>query len=264
MDRPAITVGEARDLLSYSRNSADRLLGIFGQEQQIVEWAEYEGYEIVGKARDLKVHSQSRVDDRRGLMAVIEAVEQHKADGVVVHRLDRLARDFQTQDDAMQRIWKAGGRVFSTDYGEWKPDKPGDPQWWQRKKYAEIAEAELHALLARLEEGRRRKMARGGYGGGYRFARRYGAELVEIQGKLEYRPIPAEQDVIRRIRAACPDGRGYYQMAKALNAEGIPTVKGGPWKTKVVRSLALRGPDRPVALPAVPRTFEPLEWVREA
>lgn len=258
------TVDACRNLLTYSRTSAERLLGIFGQDTEIVEWATREGYEIVGRAHDVNVHSQSRVDDREGLMAVVEAIESRKADGVVVYKLDRLARDWYVQDDAVQRIWKAGGHVFSTDYGEWKPDRPGHPQWHLRKKYAEIAEAEYHALLARLQDGRRRKMARGGYGGGHRFQRRYGVELVEIQGKLEYRPVPSEQAVIKRIVAACPGGAGYYRMAKVLNSEGVPTASGVKWTTKVVRDLALRGPDLPMMVATEPAVVRPLEWVRSA
>ena len=263
-DRPAITVDGARDLLlSYARDSGERLTSLFGQEYEIAEWAEREGYQIVGRARDRKVHSQSLVDDRLGLMAVVEAVEQNHADGVVVHRLDRLARDWYVQDDAIHRIWGAGGRVFSTDHGEWGPDRPGDPQWWQRKKFAEIAEAELHTLLARLKDGRDQKSRRGGYVGGNRFERRYGDELVVIQGRRDWRPIPDEQVTVRRIRAACPDGRGYAAMARTLNEEGVPTVTGKPWSTKVVRSIALR-PTRVVLLPSLPSVVEPLEWVREA
>jgi site-specific DNA recombinase len=258
------TIDACRNLLTYARTSSERLLGLFGQDTEIQDWAEREGYEIVGHAHDAHVHSQSQVDDRKGLMAVVEAIESRRADGVVVYHLDRLARDWYIQDDAIHRIWGAGGHVFSTDYGEWKPDKPGEAQWHLRKKYAEIAEAEYHALLARLQDGRRRKMARGGYGGGHRYARRYGVELVEIQGKLEYRPIPREQDVIRRIVAGCPNGAGYREMARTLNAEGIPTATGAQWKAHVVRRLALRGPDRPMMVVDETTAAQPLQWIKEA
>lgn len=258
------TIDACRNMLAYSRESSERLLGIFGQDEEIREWSEREGYVIVGHARDVGVHGQAPVEAREGLRAVVGAIESGEADGVVVHRLDRLSRDFPTQDDAMQRIWGAGGRVFSTDYGEWKPDKPGEPQWRLRRDYARMAEDELHALLARLQGGRRRKMARGGYGGGYPLHRRYGVELVKIQGKLEHRPIPGEQAVIRRIVAACPDGRGYYAMAKVLNVEKIPTATGGRWSTKVVRDLALRGPDLPTSVAAEVPTDEVIRWVGRA
>ena len=266
-ERPSISIDASRSLLGYSRNSAERLLGVFGQDVEIVEWAEQNGYEVVGHARDVKVHSQSPVEERRGLSAVVEAVEQGHVGGVVVYKLDRLARNWEVQEDAIQKIWRAGGRVFSTDYGEWKPDKPGQPQWHLRRKYAEIAESEYHALLSRLQDGRRRKMARGGYGGGRPFRRPYGRELVADfpqPGRTDYRPVAHEQAVIREICAACRDGKGYAAMAKTLNERGEPTVSGAPWSTKVVRGLALQGPVRLSALPKLAPDAEPIQWVQRA
>lgn len=258
------TLAAVKNMLSYSRESSERLIGVYGQDAEILEWAEREGYEIVGQFRDVGVHGQAPVEERIGLRAAVQAIECGAADGVIVHRLDRLSRDFPTQDDVMRRIWKAGGRVFSTEPSqEWREDRPGDPSWRLRRDYARMAEDELHALLSRLQGGRRRKQARGGYTGGHRFRRRYGVELVEIQGKLEYRPVPSEQAVIKRIVAACPDGAGYYRMSKVLNAEGVPTVAGGKWTTKVVRDLALRGPDRPLVVEAVAEV-PAIEWRRRA
>ncbi len=264
-DGDEITIDEFRAIL-YKRSSADRATSILSSDSDIADWAEGEGFKIVGYARDNRVDGSLPAMERPGLSAAIQAVTDNKADAVVVQCFDRLARDFSTQDDALRRIWEAGGRFFTQEpKQEWKPDKPGDASWMARRAYAQMAEEEKRALLARLQRGRREKYAdQRGYTGGYRLARRYGVELVHIQGVLNYRPIPDEQKVIRRIVAACPDGRGYYRMAKTLNAEKIPTVTGAPWSTKVVRSIALRGPDRPIALPKVPRVIQPLEWVQEA
>lgn len=256
----SITIAAGRGILSYSRESNERLLGIFGQDQEIAEWAERSGLTVVAKAHDLKVHGQTPAMERPGLSEAIRAVEERRVAAVAVTRLGRLSRDFPTQDQAMRRIWKAGGRIFSTDYGEWLPDRPGDPQWHLRKQYARMAEDELYLILDRLQTGRRRKMARGGYGGGHRIRRRYGVELVSIQGKLEYRPVPEEQAVIRRIAAAC-NGAGYEAMARLLNAEGVPTATGAAWSKKVVRDLALRGADGLSAIPAELPGAVPIQWI---
>lgn len=255
------TIADARRVLTYSRSSDERLLGVFGQDEEVAQWAEGEGMEIVGFARDLEVHSQSKVDERPALPQVIEAIEEGKADGVVVQRLDRLARDFQTQDDAMKRIWKAGGHVYSTDYGEWKPDRPGDPQWKLRRDYARVAEDELHMIIARMQNARRAMMARGEYGGGRRYYRKYGCELTFVNGRLRYRHIPEEQEVIRRIRHFCANGKGFEAMAKALNAEGVPTVSGKPWKRNTVWQIANRPPDRLFDPNKIEGEVAPIEWV---
>lgn len=268
------TIEACRSILSYSRDSAERLLGVFGQDQEIADWAEGQGMEIVGHARDKRIYSLSQINERPALTAAVEAIEAHQADGLAVHRLDRLARNFEIQSEVLHRIWDAGGRVFSVDPPrEWKPDQRGDQDWMLRKAYAERAEAEHLALLGRLQAGRRRHMANGGYGGGNRYRRPYGRKLVVRGGKHVYVPVPEEQKVIRmicdwmRIDPA-PEGipqtcvpMKYAQIARDLDDMGIPTVDGGPWNRKVVRDLVLRGPDR-LRVERAPKITQPLEWVR--
>jgi DNA invertase Pin-like site-specific DNA recombinase len=256
-----LTVDGARNILSYSRESNERILGIFGQDQEIIDWAEANGYTIVAFFRDLKVHGQTQVTKREAFPKALQAIKKGKAEGIVVSRLDRLARSFEVQDDAMRRVWNAGGKVFSCDYGEWEPDKPGSNQWRLRRDYARAAEDELHAICARLENSRREKIKRGGYGGGFRLQRRYGDELIEIRGTLDWYPIPAEQAVIRRVCEACANGKGYTRMARILNAEGVPTVTGVPWTAKTVRGLALRGPRKMTIIDASSERPAPVQWI---
>ena len=262
-----LSLDGARNILSYSRESDERLLGIFGQDSDIHDWAQRNGYQIVGFARDNRIHGQLPAMERPALAAVIEAIQKKQVAGVVVERLDRVARDFTTQDDAMRRIWAAGGRIFTASKEcdqEWKPDRPGDTQWTTRRAFAFRAEEEMYALIARLEAGRRKKMARGGYGGGNRFGgRRYGVVLATLQGKLEYIPVPAEQAVIRRIQTACDSGTSYSALARALNSERVPTVTGAKWSPKMVRTLSKRSLDVLILEEPEPIT-EPITWIKPA
>lgn len=258
------TIEALRRMLTYSRESAERLMGVHGQDREIEDWGEEHGYEIVGYARDNRVNGLLLAAERPGLSAAIAAVEEHKVAGIIVRSFDRLARDFAAQDDALKRIWAAGGRFFTVmPDREWKRDRRGDDSWTSRKAYADRYENEYYALLERLQNGRREKMKRGGYGGGHRLRRRYGVELVEIQGKLEYRPIPAEQDTIERICREHYIGMTLGTIARRLNEEGIPTATGAEWSRKVVRDLVLRGPDG-VQEVFVDRELPAIEWVARA
>ena len=67
--------------------------------------------------------------------------------------------------------------------------------------------------------------------------------MVQLQGRWEYRPIPAEQEVIARIRSGCVGGRGYAAMARELNEDRVPTATGVPWDRATVRGIYLRGPE---------------------
>ncbi len=50
-----------------------------------------------------------------------------------------------------------------------------------------------------------------------------------------------EAPVVRRIFDEYDGGLSYYNIAKGLNADGIPTKRGGKWRAAVVRNI-LRNP----------------------
>ena len=52
---------------------------------------------------------------------------------------------------------------------------------------------------------------------------------------------PEEAPVVRRIFDEYDRGLSYYKIAKGLNADGIPTKRGGKWGAAVVRNI-LRNP----------------------
>lgn len=60
--------------------------------------------------------------------------------------------------------------------------------------------------------------------------------------KLRRRVInPEEAPVVRRIYEEYDSGLSVYRIAKGLNADGIPTKRGGKWGAAVVRNI-LRNP----------------------
>ena len=55
--------------------------------------------------------------DRDGLAEALDALRSRQAGGVVVARLDRLARDLVIQEQLLAEAWRLGGEVFSTAGG---------------------------------------------------------------------------------------------------------------------------------------------------
>ncbi len=49
--------------------------------------------------------------------------------------------------------------------------------------------------------------------------------------------VPHEAEIVKRIFNDYLSGKGYYLIAKELNAEGILTMKGYPWKSDAVAKL---------------------------
>jgi DNA invertase Pin-like site-specific DNA recombinase len=95
------------------------------------------------------------------------AVADGEADGLVVHRVDRLARELHVQEVALAHARSAGEhvKVFEVaEGGEIKRDDPHDPQRkFLRQVMGAAAELVRGMIAARLQGGRRRKAARGGY-----------------------------------------------------------------------------------------------------
>jgi DNA invertase Pin-like site-specific DNA recombinase len=184
------------------------------------------------------------IDKRPGLEAALVALEAGEADGLVVHRPDRLARELHVQEAALAHAWSVGDhvRVFEAAEGEEiKRDDPNDPQRrFLRQVMGAAAELERGLIRARLHGGRRRKAAAGGYIGGKRLHRRYGYELVDG----EYEIVPGEIGVIQTIlawRIARPQWT-FAQIADRLNADGVEPPSGKAWYAMTVRRIALRQP----------------------
>ena len=88
------------------------------QEESIREWAEKNGHEFVAVLRDAGVSGTREAADRPGPSEAVSLVEIGEANGIVVARLDRLARTFVVQEGILGKVWSMWARVDSTDAGE--------------------------------------------------------------------------------------------------------------------------------------------------
>ena len=210
-------------LLAYLRVSTvgqvEDGLGLDVQEGQVARWAQTAGHEVVGWYRDEGVSGAKEAADRPGLAMALAGVEDG-ADGLVVPKLDRLARVLSVQEAVLAQVWKVGGRVFSADLGEVLRDDPDDPmRTAMRQMVGVFAQLERAMIAARMGAGRRLKRERGGYAGGSpAFGRR--AERHELVADEE------ERATIVRILELRDDKRSLREIAAALEAEGRPTKRG--------------------------------------
>ncbi len=190
--------------------------------------------------RDDALSGTLGIENRPGLAASLVALDDGLAEGLVVHRPDRLARELHVQEVALARAWAAGDhvRVFEAAEGaEIVRDDPNDPQRrFLRQVMGAAAELERGLIKARLQAGRRRKAAKGGYIGGTRLHRRYGYELVDG----EYVPVPEEQKTIDQIRKLRESSATWDGIAQTLNGQGISPPSGVAWYAMTARRIAER------------------------
>lgn len=231
-------------LVAYTRTSTANGAGgdsLAAQEAACREWAAEHGHDVITVYADPALSGALPVDQRPGLAAALFALEDGEADGLVVHRLDRLARELHVQEAALAHAWEIGANVevFEAVEGVVARDDPADPhRRFLRQVLGAASELERGLIRARLANGRRRKRERGGFSGGPElFARRYGFALVDGA----YEADPTEQAVIERMRAMRDDDRATLRsIADQLNAEGVVAPSGSTWHHATVRRVLAR------------------------
>ncbi len=236
---------------AYLRVSTDAQtehgLGLDVQRQAIRAWARQHGHKITSWHRDEGVSGSNGLDGREALPDAVGEVRDHRAAGLVIYRLDRLARDLILQETLLAEIASLGGQVFSTMPGEQDviEDDPEDPsRRLIRQVLGAVSEYERSLIRLRLRNGRRRKAERGGfaYGSPPYGWRTESRELV---------PEPAEQAALVLIRELRAAGQSVRSIAAARAADGHQPTRGGRWHPETIRRVLARDPARrPVMRPA--------------
>ena len=227
-------------LVAYLRVSTDKQaeegLGLDVQEQKIRAWAKAEGHKIVAWHKDEGLSGSNGLDTRKGLYEALAAIQGRSARGVVVYRLDRLARDLIVQEQLLAEIRRMGGEAYTTSAAEagYLADDPDDPsRKLIRQILGAVNEYERSMIALRLRNGRKLKAARGGfaYGAPHFGARAEGKELVADE---------REQAAVGRIRALQADGLSLRQICCQLDAEGIRPKRGDRWHATTVNRVLAR------------------------
>jgi DNA invertase Pin-like site-specific DNA recombinase len=207
--------------------------GLEVQERGCHKWATAHAHQIVATFTDAGVSGANGIESRIGLGDALHALENRTAGGLVVYRLDRLARSLTTQEGTLAKVWALGAAAFSVGLGEIPRDDPSDPMRTAlRQMVGVFAQLERGLITARLRAGRQAKRDAGGFAGG---PTAYGYRVVD--GVLE--PCPEEQAVIARIREWRARDWSYRTIVDRLEAEGIP-ARRGRWHPDSIRRIALR------------------------
>jgi len=108
-------------IAAYLRVSTDRQaeegLGLEVQEHAIRAWARSQGDRIVMWCRDEGVSGSNGLDTRDGLADALDACKTGHVAGLVVYRLDRLARDLVRQEQLLGCSSDRRGRILDIDRG---------------------------------------------------------------------------------------------------------------------------------------------------
>lgn len=225
-------------ILGYVRVSTDEQAasgyGLEAQEDAIRMEAARRGWTVAGVVRDEGASGKSL--DRPGLHETLTRAAAGEADAIVVAKLDRATRSLVGLADLIEWMANAGvgfvaldlGIDTTTSTGRLVAHVMGSVAQWEREQ---ISARTTAAATVRREHGKR--MGR--------------------EGVRDTRP-----DVAERIRQARASGETWQRIADGLNADAVPTVRGGTeWRVSAVQSAA--GYVRPPAkvgrgtLPTIPK-----------
>lgn len=228
-------------LIAYLRVSSESQLegyGLDSQEAAVRGWANRQNHTIVRVLSDKGVSGATDALDRPALGEALHALKTRDSDGLIVARLDRLARALTVQEATLGIIWRLGASVYAADQGEVLRDDPDDPMRSALRQVVGVfSELERRLVTKRLRDGRLAKAATGrkavgAYAFGYHAAGQ-GRERDATPHKEEA-AVVAE---ILRLRAA---GASYRNITALLNERAVPAKHGGPWHPMTVRSVVLR------------------------
>jgi site-specific DNA recombinase len=211
--------------VGYTRVSTDKQaasgLSLDAQEARIRAYAQAKGWEFIELFAEKGV--SGRKDSRPELDALLSRLDEF--DAVIVPKIDRFGRGGLEQAIMLKRrLDEANVKLIFLE-----PEIDFDTLAG-RIVFAimvEIARAESINTGERIAAAAEQRAIRG------RFTGRippYGY----VKGEDGLEPDAVEREIVVRIFHALADGTSSFAVARALNADGVPTRRGGPWRPAAV------------------------------
>lgn len=232
--------------------------GVATQRHDIEAWVKARQGTLVAIFVDEVTGTMDKLSDRHALTAAFEALGANAADGIVLWKLDRLARDLVLQELMLRDIWKLGGIVASTFAEEERllDDDGSDPtRTLIRQILGAFAQYERAGIRIRTAAGRARAKNEGRYLGG---TVPYGFVIDPISGQPVHDA--REVDIIGEALTMRDVGCSLTEIAEFLLQAGMPPRQHGTHRhaRETVRHILREAPKRgisPRALGALGRQF---------
>lgn len=219
----------------YARYSTDMQSAASAEDQLrlLRQRADREGWTIVAEHADRAISGTVR--DRPGLNACLAAIDDGAARIILAEALDRISRDQEDIAGIYKRVRFAGARIVTLSEGDVGSLHIGMGGTISAVYIEQLAEKTRRGQIGRVNAGR----IPGGLSYGYRAVRQLGPDGEPERGLRELDPDQAA--VVRRIFADYVAGKSPLAIAAALNAEGVPSPRGGKWRANAIAGHRKRG-----------------------
>lgn len=233
-------------LVAYLRVSSKGQVDAYGPDVQrtaIREWAQRHGHQIVAEAPLDSITGKADSDDRPGLMEAIKMIRTKQVEGIITYDFKRYARQLTVQEAIFALIWREGGRLFTAEDGEIKPEDPEDPMRdLIRQMMGAFAEFDRKTTVKRLRDGRKAKALTGKHAvGQYKF----GTTGVGEGRERDAGPHDGERVAIDRILELRRDNASYREICAVLDSDALyddalKPRRAASWSPMTVRNIVLR------------------------
>ncbi len=192
---------------------ADSGAGLDAQRATVEAECARRGWTLTAVYVDAGASGKS-LDGRPQLAEALAAVDNGTAAALVVAKLDRLSRSVRDAAGLLERAQRAGWALVASDLGVDTSTPAGEAM---ANVMASFGQLERRMIGARTRDALAAKRAAG----------------VRLG-----RPSALPSEVVERIVRAHEAGDGWSAIARALNADGVPTAQGGAtWYPATVRKV---------------------------
>lgn len=213
----------------YGRFSTNRQReeSIEAQEIAIKNYCEQHNIKLVRFFADRGLSGTN--DDREEFQEMLKEADKGKVDYVIIHKLDRFARNRYDSAIVRKRLADHGIKLISV-LEHFDEDSPEDVILMSVLEG--MAEYYSKNLSREVKKGMYRNVEKGKYNGGFL---PYGYESDKENHMIvinEY-----EASIVRDVYNMYLDNYGYVAISKELNKRGLKTKRGNAWTADTVNKL---------------------------
>lgn len=209
--------------VSDVRGREDSLISDEIQDTQMDGYAQVIGATIVDRAEDLGV-SGTKVD-RPQFNRAVQAVKDGEADGIIVAKLDRFARNASDAGRVVKEIEAAGGCLISV-HERFDPKNPYDK--FTRTIFFAMAELGADTIRENWRSAAANSIAKGKH-------------LRPVFGYVKtdsgLTPHPEHAEYVMRAFTMRAEGASTGEVRRMFEDAGIKTNRGNEWSNGAVNSM---------------------------
>ncbi len=220
---------QGRSVALYARHSTKaQHRSVPAQIDLCREAARHHGATVVEEFADRAITGAAMLH-RPAIQALLEAAAAGDFQAVLIEDLSRVSRDQADVATIYQRLAYHGVDLVSVTEGRINELYVG--------LKGTMNALYLKDLSFKTRRGQRAAIDNGGIPGGHR----YGYDVVPTTGAGGRRAInEAEATIVRRIFDEAAAGRSYREIARDLNADGVPSPRGSRWHASTLVGTASR------------------------